>query len=68
MARSSIHHHLTNRGGVEFLLQPSPILPFTIGFLVAFWQRGIGRKARVCIDIGDETCVCQITSFLSYSS
>lgn len=59
---------LDEQGGVEFLLQPSPILPFTIGFLVAFWQRGIGRKARVSIDIGDEKCVCQITSFLSYSS
>lgn len=58
---------LDEQGGVEFELRPSSLLPLTLGFLVAFWQRGIGRKARVKMADKNGNWVFQITSFLEYA-
>tara|TARA_B100001142_G_scaffold328888_1_gene390295 strand:+ start:1875 stop:2954 length:1080 start_codon:yes stop_codon:yes gene_type:complete len=58
---------LDGQGGVEFELPPSPNLPFTVGFLASFWQRGFGRKPLVKIQQKNENWLVQITSFLSYS-
>lgn len=58
---------LDGQGGVEFELLPSPLLPLTIGLLVAFWQRGIGRKAKVKMMSKNDNWSFQITSFLSYA-
>ncbi len=60
-------HALDDQGGVEFELHPSPLIPITIGFLVAFWQRGIGRKAKVKMVIKNGNWSFQITSFLAYT-
>lgn len=60
-------HALDQQGGVEFELRPSALLPLTLGFLVAFWQRGIGRKARVKMESKNGNWSFQITSFLDYA-
>ncbi|MBP77745.1 MAG: hypothetical protein CL926_00565 [Deltaproteobacteria bacterium] len=60
-------HALDDQGGVEFELLPSPLLPITTGFLVAFWQRGIGRKAKVKMVMKNGNWSVQITSFLAYT-
>jgi len=58
---------LDEQGGIEFELLPSPILPFTVAYLIAFWQRGFGRKAKVKIELKNENWSLQLTSLLSYS-
>jgi len=58
---------LDEQGGIEFELLPSPILPFTVAYLIAFWQRGFGRRAKVKIEIKNENWSLQLTSLLSYS-
>jgi hypothetical protein len=58
---------LDEQGGIEFELLPSPILPFTVAYLIAFWQRGFGRKAKVKIELKDGNWSLQLTSLLSYS-
>ena len=55
------------QGGVEFELFQSSLLPLTLGFLIAFWQRGIGRKAKIEIKSTDGNFIVKITSFLSYA-
>ena len=57
---------LDEQGGVEFELPPSPLLPLTIGLLIAFWQRGFGRKAKVKMELKNGNWAFQITSFLAY--
>ncbi len=58
---------LDEQGGVEFELTPSSLLPHTIGILIAFWQRGIGRKAKIKVMLKNENWVFQVTSFLAYA-
>ena len=58
---------LDEQGGIEFELHPSPILPFTCAYLIAFWQRGIGKKAKVKVEQKDGNWILKLTSLLSYS-
>ena len=59
---------LDEQGGVEFEIPSSPNLPFTVGFLSSFWQRGFGRKPMVKLEKKNQHWHLQITSFLSYSA
>lgn len=58
---------LDEQGGIEFVLPPSPILPFTVAFLIAFWQRGFGRKAKIKVGFKNGNWSLKLTSLLSYS-
>ena len=54
------------QGGVEFEISPSPHFPFLVGFLLAFWQRGYGKKAKVSLHKEGNFWRVRMTSFLSY--
>ena len=58
---------LDEQGGIEFELSSSSILPFTVAYLMAFWQRGIGRKVKVKLEQKGVNWVLQLTSLRSYS-
>ena len=58
---------LDDQGGVEFELPSSSIFPFTVAYLLAFWQRGFGRKASVKIEQKNGNWSLQLTSLLSYT-
>ncbi|MAI39933.1 MAG: hypothetical protein CMA09_01375 [Euryarchaeota archaeon] len=55
------------QGGVEFEISPSPHFPFLVGFLLAFWQRGYGKKAKVSLHKEGDFWRVRMTSFLSYA-
>jgi hypothetical protein len=58
---------LDKNGGVEFEIPPSPHFPFLVGFLVAYWQRGYGRMAKVSLSKLGHVWKVQIRSLLSYA-
>jgi hypothetical protein len=58
---------LDEQGGVEFELYPTSVFPFTVAYLVAYWQRGIGRKAKVKLEQKSGNWILQLTSLRSYS-
>jgi len=58
---------LDEQGGVEFELCSTSVFPFTVAYLVAYWQRGIGRKARVKLEQKNAKWILQLTSLRSYS-
>ena len=57
---------LDENGGVEFSFNHSPTLPFSVGALMAFWQRAHGRIAKMHINLSGKQCVVQISSKLEY--
>ena len=57
---------LDENGGVEFSFNHSPTLPFSIGALMAFWQRAHGRIAKMHINLSGKQCVVKISSKLEY--
>jgi hypothetical protein len=62
--------HLTaldEQGGVEFELCSTSVFPFTVAYLIAYWQRGIGRKAKVKLEQKNGKWILQLTSLRSYS-
>ena len=58
---------LDKNGGVEFEIPPSPHFPFLVGFLVAYWQRGYCRMAKVSLSKLGHVWKVQIRSLLSYA-
>jgi hypothetical protein len=54
-------------GAVELLFNHSPTLPFSVGAIIAFWQRAHGRMAKVSIELQDKQCLVQISSKLEYN-
>jgi len=58
---------LDEQGGIEFVLPSSPLLPFTAAYLIAFWQRGFGKRARVKVEQRNGNWSLKLTSLLSYS-
>ena len=60
---SSIDEH----GGVLFEIPNSVQFPFLIAWLIAFWQRGHGRKAKSELTHSSNRWFLKITSLLEYA-
>ena len=58
---------LEESGAVEFTFNHSPTLPFSVGALMAFWQRAHGRLAKVVIEFREMRCFVKISSKLEYN-
>ncbi|MCS5533263.1 MAG: hypothetical protein NZ736_03270 [Candidatus Poseidoniaceae archaeon] len=58
---------LKENGAVKFSFYHSPTLPFSVGALMAFWQRAHGRLAKVTIMFQDVLCIVEISSKLEYN-
>jgi len=58
---------LNDSGSVEFSFSHSPTLPFSVGALMAFWQRAHGRLAKLSVEFDDKKCLVKISSKLEYN-
>lgn len=58
---------LDENGSVEFSFNHSPTLPFSIGALMAFWQRAHGKLAKITIHFSPEKCKVEVSSKLQYN-
>lgn len=53
--------------GVRFKLIDSSMLPFLVGWLVAMWERGHGRSAKVSLEKLDDFWLLDVDSRLEYN-
>lgn len=58
---------IDKNGGVLFEISDSEQFPFLIAWLIAFWQRGHGRKAKSVLTRSSNHWFLQITSLLEYA-
>ena len=57
---------INENGAVEFSFNHSPTLPFSVGALMAFWQRAHGKIAKMDIVFSEKQCFVKISSKLEY--
>ena len=58
---------IDDSGSIEFSFNHSPTLPFSVGALMALWQRACGRSAKLSVAFDDKQCIVQVSSKLKYN-
>ena len=58
---------LDDIGSVKFTFNHSPTLPFSVGALMALWQRAHGRLAKLSVEFNDKQCIVKVSSKLKYN-